>query len=332
MSFEEFQKLDLASLNLLSRPEVQLLGIQEEQELLLELDRCRRSLRSARPETAHSAVPTSDADEDSEPAEDDGDAIQDLVRSLLQPNAGRPLSELEQRLASVAARYSEIRTRLAMANLRLVAHVARKYRDRGLSTSDLLQEGFCGLLKSIDRFDPAKKTRLASYAVWWIRQSLQKAVAACAYPVKLNPRHLRQLAQSSPELTAGRTHTAKPTQDMTAGTVRQILSATRPTVSLNARLRSDQDVCLLDALMSPEHEDSAVEANEDLASLMGQLKPREQTVLRLRFGLDGQECRSLSQVSEVLDVSKERIRQIQESALKKLRKLAVEKQPCETAG
>ena len=82
-----------------------------------------------------------------------------------------------------------------MANVRLVAHVAKRYNDRGVSSADLVQEGFCGLLSAIDRFDTMNQTRLATYAIWWIRQAIQRAVAAGAYPVRLNPKQLHQLAQ-----------------------------------------------------------------------------------------------------------------------------------------
>ena len=107
------------------------------------------------------------------------------------------------RLAHVSAqstrKYSELRGKLALANLRLVAHVAKRFRDRGIPYGDLLQEGFCGLLEAIDRFDLNHETKLATYATWWIRQSMQRAVASGAYPVRLTPRHLRQLAQNQEE-------------------------------------------------------------------------------------------------------------------------------------
>ncbi|MGB0070291.1 MAG: sigma-70 family RNA polymerase sigma factor, partial [Isosphaeraceae bacterium] len=241
-------------------------------------------------------------------------------------------TEVVRQLAPLAERYNEIRTKLAMANLRLVAYVARKFRNRGITSSDLLQEGFCGLLKAIDRFEPAKETRLASYAVWWIRQALQRAVAAGAYPVRLNPRHLRQLALSNADLAPPRKPGQKPRSRGSSSTIRQIQSATRPTISLNANLRADEGLSWLDALTYPAAEEAPTgELDEYLVALMEQLKPREQVVIQLRFGLAGKECHSLSQVSEVLDVSKERVRQIQEAALQKLRSLAREKVYCEAA-
>ncbi len=260
----------------------------------------------------------------------DEQKIQAIVRQLLDRSTAK--SDLAREFASLAERYNDIRTRLAMANLRLVAHVARKYRNRGISSSDLLQEGFCGLLKAIDRFQPSKETRLASYAVWWIRQALQRAVAAGAYPVRLNPRHLQQLAQSNTEPAPPRKPGRKPRTAGSSSTIRQIQSATRPTISLNANFRIDEGLSLLDALTYPAPEEAPTgELDEYLVTLLEHLKPREQVVIQLRFGLAGKECHSLSQVSEVLDVSKERVRQIQEGALQKLRSLARGKVYCEAA-
>ena len=320
MSFGNFEKYDLTSTALLNRPDVQVLGAEEERALLVELDQCKRLLLQLVPADGESMA-------DSQPERE----IQDFVRELLHQEGIK--DEVEQRIARLADRYNKIRGKLAMANLRLVAHVARKYRNRGIASSDLLQEGFCGLLKAIDRFEPGKNTRLASYAVWWIRQALQRAVAAGAYPVRLNPRHLQQLARSNPELPAPR----KPgRQGPSAGgstTIEQIHSATRPTVSLNTNLRADEGSCLINALTYPaREEETSAQLDEVLVAMMQQLKPREQVVLQLRFGLGGQECHSLSQVSEVLDVSKERIRQIQEGALEKLRSLARGKVLCEAVG
>ena len=318
MSGDELQNYDLASAALLNRPDVQVLSADQERALVLELDECKRRLLEVRQVLGGELSGTSPEDEE----------IQAIVRHLL--NRTTVQTEAIRLLVPLAKQYNEIRTKLAMANLRLVAHVARKYRNRGITSSDLLQEGFCGLLKAIDRFEPAKETRLASYAVWWIRQALQRAVAAGAYPVRLNPRHLQQLAQSNADQAPPRKPGRKPRSSGSASTLRQIQSATRPTISLNAKLRADEGSSLLDALTYPAAEEAATgELDEYLVVLMEQLKPREQVVIQLRFGLAGKECHSLSQVSEVLDVSKERIRQIQEGALQKLRSLAQGKVYCE---
>jgi len=320
MSGDVLQNYDLASAALLNRADVQVLSADQERALVLELDKCKRRLLEVRQSLGDELSGTSPEDEE----------IQAIVRHLLDRSTVK--NEIIRHLVLLAEQYNKIRTRLAMANLRLVAHVAKKYRNRGIASSDLLQEGFCGLLKAIDRFEPARETRLASYAVWWIRQALQRAVAAGAYPVRLNPRHLQQLALSNAEVGPPRKPGQKQRSCGASNTIRQIQSATRPTISLNANLRADEGSSLLDALTYPPVAEAPTgELDEYLIALMEQLKPREQVVIQLRFGLAGKECHSLSQVSEVLDVSKERVRQIQEGALQKLRSLARGKVYCEAA-
>jgi RNA polymerase primary sigma factor len=314
MSAEDLQNVDLSNLALLNRPEVGLLTVAEERSLLLELCDCKTLLLHSR--IAGTGEPGA--------GPRGAVAVQDVVRDLLKRQAAD--NPENGHLVPIAERYNTLRTRLAMANLRLVAHVSRRYRNRGLAPADLLQEGFCGLLKAIDRFDCTKETRLASYAVWWIRQALQRAVAAGAYPVRLNPRHLQQLAESNPDLAGSRKPGQKPRSAGALTTIRQIHSATRPTISLNAGLIADDGTSLLGALASSPHEEASTgEIDHDLELMIQQLKPREQVVLQLRFGLGGKPCHSLSQVSALLNVSKERIRQIQEGALQKLRGLAKNK-------
>jgi len=320
MSGDVFQNYDLASAALLNRADVRVLSADQERALVLELDQCKRRLLEVRQLLGGELCGTSPEDEE----------IQAIVRHLLDRST--MLTEVVRHLVPLAEQYNEIRTKLAMANLRLVAHVAKKFRNRGITSSDLLQEGFCGLLKAIDRFEPARETRLASYAVWWIRQALQRAVAAGAYPVRLNPRHLQQLALSNADQAAPRKPGRKPRPSGSANTIRQIQSATRPSISLNTNPRADRHSFVLDYLTYPTAEEAPTgELDEYLVALIEQLKPREQVVIQLRYGLAGNECHSLSEVSEVLDVSKERVRQIQEGALQKLRSLARGKVYCEAA-
>lgn len=306
---------DLSTLLLLSRQDVRVLKPEDERRILMQLHELRTLLAAAAGELDLHAQAEFD--------------VQEFVRFVLA--GGPPLSDDEAVLQATARAYNETRTRLAMANLRLVAHVARRYRDRGMSISDLLQEGFCGLLTAIDRYDVSNTTRLASYAVWWIRQSLQRAVAAGVYPVRLNPRHLQKLAESSHEdQNLQPTKTRRVRSAAAEATLKQLHAATRPVVSLNAPVGDSGRTSMLDMLsVSSDDEVEDRDHEEQLAGLIGQLKPREQMVLRLRFGLDGAPAHSLSQVSEILDVSKERIRQIQDAALSKLRALARHRECCE---
>jgi RNA polymerase primary sigma factor len=235
----------------------------------------------------------------------------------------------EARLGAVFHRYCELRGKLAMANMRLVAHVAKRFRERGVAYSDLLQEGFCGLLEAIDRFDLTHETKLATYATWWIRQAMQRAVASGAYPVRLSPRHLRQLAQSQDEAErATGARGRRPGSGPHGGSpelIRRIQAATRPTVSLDATLETDSNFSLVQTMSDPEVDGTGeIDMDETVGRLMEVLRPREQRVLSLRFGLSGEPRLSLSQVGKVLEVSKERVRQIQDRALEKLRAVADE--------
>ena len=247
-----------------------------------------------------------------------------LAETVAAYSAGHGPTEAS--LGAVFSRYCELRDQLAMANMRLVAHVAKRFRERGLSYSDLLQEGFCGLLEAIDRFDLTHETKLATYATWWIRQAIQRAVAAGAYPVRLSPRHLRQLAQNQEELSRG-TLPAKTqgTAPASAEMIHRIHTATRPTISLDASIDSDSSFNLLQTMSDPEGDRTGeIDMDETVGKLMDALRPREQQVLELRFGLGGSAKLSLSQVGKVLAVSKERVRQIQDRALEKLRVVAAE--------
>ncbi len=297
---------DLDSLATLDHEDTRLLDVREERALLRELADCKCKLSSA---LAH--IPGFELPEGTE----DPQAISHQIASFY---AGHGPSEA--RLGAVFHRYNEVRSKLAMANMRLVAHVAKRFRERGVSYSDLLQEGFCGLLEAIDRFDLTHETKLATYATWWIRQSIQKAVAAGAYPVRLSPRHLRQLAQNQDELENRADKDKQGEQTAPTEMIQRIHAATRPTISLDASIDTESSFSLLQIMSDPEGDRTEdVDMDETIDKLMAVLRPREQQVLALRFGLGGEQKLSLSQVGKVLEVSKERIRQIQDRALEKLR-------------
>lgn len=303
--------------------ETKVLTPAEERALLQQLARCKERLAEALHRTPGAEMPL-----------DDPHALSEYIAERLA-SAGHSHAEL----GAIFKKYRDLRSQLALANMRLVAHVAKRFRDRGISYSDLLQEGFCGLLEAIDRFDLAHGTKLATYATWWIRQSMQRIVAACAYPVRLSPRHLRQLAQNQGELdrAAERDRDDDGSADerpphISSELIRRIHAATRPTVSLDAAVDPDSNFSLLHTMSDPEGDRTGdVDMDEAVVRLMQGLRPREQQVLALRFGLGGSSRHSLSQVGKVLEVSKERVRQIQDRALEKLRQSAQEQHLDETA-
>jgi RNA polymerase primary sigma factor len=226
-------------------------------------------------------------------------------------------------------RYIHLKHRLASANIRLAAHVAKRFRHHALSYADLLQEAVCGLMQAIDRFDVSHGTRLATYATWWIRQTLQIAVARQSHLVSLSPHHLQELGllqQESEALAHGGKHLPSP-QELASRTgsslehLTHLQTATRTPVSLNAVLDDDSDFKLTEAM--PDNDSSTQRQNserqEALHFLMENLRPRERKVLDLRFGLTGNGTHSLRQIGHLLRISKERVRQIQNRALEKLR-------------
>lgn len=314
----------------LDTPEAQVMSAARERELLLELAECRRDLLLAtrRPDGSEWDLSRPDAE------------FRRAIRGLTDDDSGPGGTGPSGGPGVVAAphlarRYEEIRGALAMANSRLVAYIARRYLNRGLSPADLLQEGFCGLLEAIDRFDPVNTTRLATYASWWIRQAIQRAIGEGSYPVRLTPRQLRRLAQSLPRNTArAEGPVPSPTPTLTPRVGRPAaagepaaawheLAAIRPRVSLDATSRFDDSTPLAEILaFLPDSEPETDEPGESVGSLLAALNPREQLIMKLRFGLDGQPRHSLSQIGEVLAVSKERVRQIQDRALRKLRDAA----------
>ncbi len=297
----------------LDNAETQVLGSLQERELLQELGDCKSKLAEALARIPGYEMPR---------GADDPQALAHHIASFY---AGHGPSEA--RLGAIFRRYSELRGKLALANMRLIAHVAKRFRDRGVSYSDLLQEGFCGLLEAIDRFDLNHQTKLATYATWWIRQSMQRAVAAGAYPVRLSPRHLRQLAQNQDGVDPkdGEDEAGNAVPGVSSEMIRRIHTATRPTISLDASLDFDSNFNLMQTMSDPEGDRTGdVDMDETVGKMMDVLRPREQQVLALRFGLGGQSRLSLSQVGKVLEVSKERVRQIQDRALEKLRAVAVQ--------
>jgi len=300
---------------LLNRPEARVLSAIEEREWLIELiDHRKRLLACLRGMTDQDwGAPGHETE------------FQQQVRELAETVL--PLDPAVATAAPLARRYQELRNALAMANVRLVAHVAKRYHGRGIPPGDLIHEGVCGLLSAIDRFDLVNETRLATYAIWWIRQAMQHAIADGAYPVRLNPRQLHLVsrvndASEHPEngpvcMTRAR---IDPPRRVSSQTFERLLMATRPTLSLDAPRAWNGNRSLVEYFPDRSDDDSPPEdMGECVGDMMKALNTREQFVIKLRYGLAGGTPHTLVQISRALGVSKERIRQIQARALSKLR-------------
>ncbi len=265
----------------------------------------------------------------------EGIAIDDPVKIYLKEIGRVPLLTTEEEI-ELAQRMvtgdSYAKKRLSEANLRLVVSIAKKYVGRGMQFLDLIQEGNLGLIKAVDKFDYTKGFKFSTYATWWIRQAITRAIADQARTIRI-PVHMvetiAKVKKASSQLLHENGHDPSPDEiaeklNMPVDKVREIMRVAQDPVSLETPIGEEEDSHLGDFIPdddapAPAEAASRSVLKEQLNDILSTLTDREAKVLRLRFGLDDGKQRTLEEVGLQFDVTRERIRQIEAKALRKLR-------------
>ena len=305
------------------------------------------------PEELFSEPPTLELDFDEEPTEDelkleemDVDAINedlsfdnmnldDPVKLYLREIGRVPLLSSDEEI-ELAVKISEgdekAKQRLTEANLRLVVSIAKKYVGRGMYFLDLIQEGNVGLIKAVDKFDYQKGFKFSTYATWWIRQAITRAIADQARTIRI-PVHMVETINRLKKVQSQLLHENgfEPSEELIAEKmelpverVREIMRVAQEPVSMETPIGPEEDSRLVDFIrdedaLAPDEAALKTITNEDIDGVLKTLTPREESVIRLRFGLKDGRCHTLEEVGSEFNVTRERIRQIEAKALRKLR-------------
>lgn len=264
---------------------------------------------------------------------DENSSLRLYLREAVETPLLTPAEEVE--LAHrVQAGDAEAREHMIKANLRLVVKIAREYEDYGLPLLDLVNEGNIGLMRAVERFDPTKGAKLSTYAAWWIKQSIKRALSNQVKAIRLPIHLVQQIAQMRRAETAFEARHGRPPRDAELAVVLNVSeddilhwreSATVGTTSLEAPLGNDPDAGRVADLVPDDNATMpwstvSEETNAELIrELVGTLNPREQKILRERFALDGGDPRTLEEIGVDFGLTRERIRQLEAAALRKLR-------------
>ena len=301
-----------------------------------------------------SEPPTLDLDFDEEPTDDelkleemdvdklseedisfDNISLDDPVKVYLREIGRVPLLSSDEEI-ELAVKITEgneyAKQRLTEANLRLVVSIAKKYVGRGMYFLDLIQEGNVGLIKAVDKFDYTKGFKFSTYATWWIRQAITRAIADQARTIRI-PVHMVETINRLRKVQSQLLHENgyEPSEeliaekmDLTVERVREIMRVAQEPVSMETPIGPEEDSRLMDFIRDEDAlapDDAALKTitNEDIDGVLKTLTPREEAVIRLRFGLKDGRCHTLEEVGTEFNVTRERIRQIEAKALRKLR-------------
>ena len=260
----------------------------------------------------------------------------DSLTTYLQEIGNYPLLTREEELA-LARRIRDgdvsARERLVCGNLRFVVSVAKKYQTRGVALSDLINEGNLGLIRAAEKFDETKGVKFISYAVWWVRQAIVQALAESSHAVRVPLGRAGMIHRISRQASGLRQDLGRePTHREIAAAVQcseseidDSMSIARAALSFDAPIANDRDAKLLDFLTddssaSPDDEITEQGLAESVEQALGKLREREAKILRMYFGFDGEEGLTLEQIGEQLGITRERVRQIKEKALSRIRR------------